>query len=199
MSENKGLLRLEKIISTFNREVHETFPKMQDQIYEYYEKNKQAMIQNFINSITNIIEQFKEDEEKINYLDISFLFSSYLSRDYVFKITGYNSYYYVDTLDRSSLFTYKEIMQEHEEDYNKIISAIKREDTLIKEYEIYELNLNFSILYFACLQNILIDLFENKQVMEYFKLNGEFFYPHVYIKYGSYMDQNSRIIKELAF
>ena len=174
----------------------EYHPKIHQSIHNLYHQHDNALIEQFIGKTNSILDLFKSNHEAMSVLDISYLFSLPKVKKYQFKIDGYNSLYYLDTVEKSSYFDYSILIQDKDEYFNQICKTVCESIKRVMDYEIQELEQYFMVIYFMVIKEVFSIIVNSDIFTDFLNNNKECISNLFYIKYGGYLDDNSILLRE---
>lgn len=129
-----------------------------------------------------------EEKSSIRYLKISYLFSSILTKTFLFRIDLFDDSFYLDEKECDSYFSVPEIF-DLDTDFLYFKKELSKELGQMKDYEVWEVVYQFQQLKFATFPFYLEDLFESIDLSPFsYKCRDK-----LSILYGGHMDKSLKI------
>ena len=160
-----------------------------------YLDHKEKMIQGFRDALSLAVDSAKApiDSGKklpIRYIQLSYLLSGVLLKEFRLKIDLYDTRHYGDLTGGDGYWDYAELFPYVDEDIDRLKEEWEQQFLHIREYEVVDLRLRYSVGVFAILEKILRDMVSEEAFGPVLEGMME---PEAAVFYGAYLDQSAVI------
>ncbi len=133
--------RAEQISTVAEQILMELAQRNYEKICKYYNSNKDAILSDFYDVIHGLITLTKEHQDSlgkaaIQYVSISYLLSSTITKSYEFQISLMSEHYFLDPIESCVYWSPHWLLADVDKDWDMLFSMVRKEIIRLHPYEL---------------------------------------------------------------